>query len=47
MRKTWIDLVVKNSKNYFYKTFLINSPFDLKILALKQVEKTSEIDGKN
>ena len=42
-----IDLVVKNSKNHFYKTPLINSPFDLKILALKQVEKTSEIDGKN
>ena len=41
-----IDLVVKNSRNHFLK-LLINSPFDLEILALKHVEKTTEIGGKN
>ena len=35
---TRIDLVVKNSRNLFYKTLLKNSPFDMKVLALKQVE---------
>ena len=45
--KTRIDLVVKNSKNLFFKTLLKNSPFDLKILALKHVEKTTEIGRKN
>ena len=36
--KTRIDLVVKNSRNLFYKTLLKNSPFDMKVLALKQAE---------
>ena len=39
--------VVKNSKNLFFKTLLKNSPFDIEVLALKQVEKTSTIDRKN
>ena len=38
--------MVKNSKKHFYKTLLINSPFDLEILAFKQVEKTFETMGK-
>jgi len=29
VRKTRIDLVVKNSRNLFYKTLLKNSPFDM------------------
>ena len=45
--KTRIELVVKNSRNHFYKALLKISPFDMKILALKHVEKTSKIDGKN
>ena len=40
--KTRIELVVENTR-----TTLKNSPFDMAILALKQVEKTSEMDGEN
>ena len=36
--KTWIDLVVKNSRKTLLQNTLENSPFDMKILALKQVE---------
>ena len=36
--KTRNDLVVKNSRNLFYKTLLKNSPFEMEDLALKQVE---------
>ena len=45
--KTRIELVVKNSRNLFYKTLLKNSPFDMEVFALIQVEKISEIDGKS
>jgi len=45
--KTRMNFVVKNSRNLFFKTLLKNSPFDMEVLALKQVEKTSEINGKN
>ena len=45
--KIRIDLVVKNSKNHIYKTLLKNSPFDMEVLELKQVEKTFTIDRKN
>ena len=46
--KTRIDLVVKNSRNLFFKTLLKkNSPFDIEVLALKQVEINTEIDRKN
>ena len=45
--KTRIDLVVKNSRNPFYKTLLKNSPFDMEVLALKHVEINTEIGRKN
>ena len=41
------EFVVKNSRNLFCKTLLKNSPFDMKILALKYVEKTTKIGRKN
>ena len=34
-------------KKFLLKTLLKNTPFDMKVLALKQVEKISKIDGKN
>ena len=40
--KTRIDLVVKNSRNLFYKTVLKTLLLKWKYLALKQVEKTSK-----
>jgi len=46
VRKTRIDLVVKTQRITF-ENLLINSAFDLKILALKHVEKTTEIGRKN
>ena len=33
--KTWIDLVVKNSRNLFYKTLLKNSPFKMEVFGSK------------
>ena len=33
--KTKIDLVVKNSRNLFFKTLLKNSPFDMEVFASK------------
>jgi len=39
--------VVKNSRNLFYKILLQNSPFDMKILALKQVEINTKRCMKN
>ena len=45
--KTRIDLVVKYSKNHFYRTLLINSPFDMKTVALKQVEINTKRCMKN
>ena len=33
--KTRIDLVVKNSRNLFYKTLLKNSPFDMEAVGSK------------
>ena len=44
--KTWIEVVVKNLRNSFKNT-LDKLSFELEIFALKLVEKTSEIDGKN
>ena len=46
VRKTRIEVVVKNSRITFENS-LDKLPFKLKIFALKLVEKTSEIDGKN
>ena len=40
-----MEVVVKNSRITFENT-LDKLPFELKIFALKLVEKTSEIDGK-
>ena len=37
--------MVKNSRNHFWK-LLINSPFDLEILALKHVDKITDIGRK-
>ena len=45
--KTRIELVVKKIKKSLLKTLLKNSPFDMNVLALKQVEKTSTIGRKN
>jgi len=33
--KTRIDLVVKNSRNLFFKTLLKNSPFNMKVFGSK------------
>ena len=33
--KTRIDLAVKNSRNFFYKTLLKNSPFDMEVFDSK------------
>ena len=33
--KTRIDLVVKHSRNLFYKTLLKNSPFDMEVFGSK------------
>ena len=33
--KIRIDLVVKNSRNLFFKTLLKNSPFDMKVFGSK------------
>ena len=33
--KTRIDLVVKNSRNHFYKTLLKISPFDMEVYGPK------------
>ena len=41
-----MEVVVKNSRITFENT-LYKLPFELEIFALKLVEKTSEIDGKN
>ena len=35
VRKTWIDLVVKNSRKLFYKTLLKNSPFNMEVFRSK------------
>jgi len=45
--KTRMEFVVKNSRKSLLQNTLENSPFDLKVLALKQVEKTFTIDRKN
>ena len=44
--KTGIDCGKKLRKTLFQNT-LENFPFDMEVLALKQVEKTSIIDRKN
>ena len=46
VRKTRMEFVVKNSRITFENN-LDKLPFELKIFALKLVEKYSEIDGKN
>ena len=46
VRNTRIEVVVENSRITFENT-LDKLPFELKIFALKLVEKISEIDGKN
>ena len=46
VRKLGLNVVVENSRNSFENT-LDKLPFELEIFALKLVEKTSEIDGKN
>ena len=46
VRKIRIEVVVKNSRITFENT-LDKLPFELKIFALKLVEKVSEIDRKN
>ena len=33
--KTRIDLVMKNSRNLFYKALLKNSPFDMEVFSSK------------
>jgi len=33
--KTWIDLVVKNSRKLFLKILLKNSPFDMEVFGSK------------
>ena len=33
--KTWVDLVVKNSRKLFFKTLLKNSPFDMEVFGPK------------
>ena len=43
-----LDKVVeKKLKKSLLKTLLINSPFDMKVLAQKHVEKNPKRDGKN
>ena len=46
VRKIRIETVEENSRITF-KTLLINSPFDWKYLALKLVDITTEMSGKN
>jgi len=45
--KTRIELVVKNSRKLLLKITLKNSPFNMAILALKQVEINTKICIKN
>ena len=40
-------IVEEKLKKSLLKITLENSPFDMEVLALKQVKKTSKIDGKN
>ena len=46
VRKIRIEVVVENTRITFENT-LDKLPLELEIFALKLVEKTSEIDGKN
>ena len=46
VRKIRMEVVVENTRNTFENT-LDKLPFELEIFALKLVEKTFEIDGKN
>ena len=43
--KTWIEMW--KTQEITFENTLENSPFDMEVFPLKQVEKTSEIDGKN
>ena len=45
--ETWIEYGDEKLKESLLKTLLKNSPFDMKVLSLKQVEETSTIDRKN
>ena len=47
VRKLGLIVVVKKLKESLLKTLLKNSSFDMEVLALKQVEKTSTINRKN
>ena len=47
VRKTRMEVVEENSKKSLLNTLDKNSPFDLKILALKLVDITTEMSGKN
>jgi len=45
--KSMIDLVVKNSRNLFFKTLLKNSPFDMEVFGSKiSGDKHLEVYGK-
>ena len=46
VRKTWMEFIVKNSRNSLLKT-LDKLSFDLEILALIHVDITTDIGRKN